>query len=172
MNKTDLNKRVEFDEEIVEIEKEIINFLITCKLLVKLKPIFIKILSFFITRKTLTQNDLQELTGLSAGTISQEINKMLENEIIEVMKISESGQITYSMNSVPNAFMKFNINMINSILEWENKLDRIKNELEKNKKEFKKFKSFKGIYEFINVILPLMPLYKDSLEIIDNLMES
>ena len=172
MNKTDLNNQIEFDEEIVEVEKEIINFLITCKLFVKLKPLFIKILSFFITRKNLTQNDLQELTGLSAGTISQEINKMLENEILEVMKISESGQITYSMNSVPNAFMKFNINMIQNILKWENELKRIKNELEKNKKEFKKFKSFKGIYGFVNVIQPIMLLYKDSLEIINNLMES
>lgn len=172
MNKTDLNDYIEFDPEIVEIEKEIINFFIKSRLLAKLKPLFIKILSFFITRKTLTQNDLQKLTGLSAGTISQEINKMLENEIIEVIKISESGQIIYSMNSVPNAFMKFNKSVINNILKWENELNSIKYELDKNKKEFENFKGFKEMFDLINVIQPIMPLYKDSLEIINNLMES
>jgi DNA-binding transcriptional regulator GbsR (MarR family) len=172
MNKTDINHYIEFDPEIGVIEKEIMDFIIKSRLLVKLKPLFNKILSFFITRKSLTQNDLKELTGLSAGTISQEINKMLENEIIEVMKISESGQITYSMNSVPNAFMKFNKSVINNLLKWENELNSIKYELDKYKKEFKNFKGFKGMYEIINVIQPLMPLYKESLEIINNLMES
>ncbi|MFX0041315.1 MAG: MarR family transcriptional regulator [Candidatus Hodarchaeota archaeon] len=163
MNKT------EFDPEIVEIEKEIMNFLIKSKLLVKLKPLLIKILSFFITRKSLTQNDLKELTGLSAGTISQEIQKMLENKIIEITETSESGQINYSMNSVPKGFMNFNKSVINNLLKWENELTRIKYELEKDKKQYKEFKGFKGMYDLINVIQPLMPLYKESLEIINNL---
>lgn len=172
MIETDLNDDIDFDPEIVQIEKEIMNFLIKSRLLVKLKPIFIKILSYFITRKSLTQNDLKELTGLSAGTISQEINKMLENEIIEVMKTSDSGQITYSMNSVPNAFMKFNKSVINNLLKWENELTSIKYELDKYKKEFKNFKGFKGMYNTINVIQPIMPLYKESLEIVNKLIES
>ena len=172
MIETDLNDDIEFDPEIEEIEKEIMNFFIKSRLLVKLKPLFIKILSFFITRKSLTQNDLKELTGLSAGTISQEIHKMLENEIIEVMKTSDSGQITYSMNSVPNAFMKFNKSVINNLLKWENELNSIKYELDKNKKEFENFKGFKGMFDFVNIIQPIMPLYKEILEIINNLMES
>ena len=172
MIETDLNDDIDFDPEIVQIEKEIMNFLIKSRLLVKLKPIFIKILSYFITRKSLTQNDLKELTGLSAGTISQEINKMLENEIIEVMKTSDSGQITYSMTSVPNAFMKFNKSVINNLLKWENELTSIKYELDKYKKEFKNFKGFKGMYNTINVIQPIMPLYKESLEIVNKLIES
>ena len=172
MIETDLNDDIDFDPEIVLIEKEIMNFLIKSKLLVKLKPIFIKILSLFITRKSLTQRDLKKLTDLSAGTISQEINKMLENEIIEVSKTSESGLITYSMTSVAISFMNFNKIIINNILKWQDELNRVKSELEKNKKEFQNIRGYKGIYDFVNIILPIIPAYKESLEIINRLIES
>ncbi len=172
MIETDLNDDLDFDPEIVQIEKEIMNFLIKSRLLVKLKPLFIKILSFFITRKSLTQNDLKKLTGLSTGTISQEINKMLENEIIEVTKTSESGQITYSMNSVAISFMNFNKIIINDILKWQDELNRVKSELEKNEKEFQNIRGFKRIYYFVNIILPIIPVYKESLEIINRLIKA
>jgi len=172
MNETDLNDYIEFDPEIVQIEEQISDFLIKSRLLVKLRPIFIEILSFFITRKSLTQKDLKELTGLSAGTISQEINKMHENEIIEITETSKSGQITYSMNSVAISFMNFNRIIINDILKWQNELNRIKSELEKNEKEFQNFRGFKGIYDFVNFILPIIPAYKESLEIINRLIKA
>jgi len=161
MIETDLNDDIDFDPEIVQIEKEIMNFLIKSRLLVKLKPIFIKILSLFITRKSLTQKDLKKLTDLSAGTISQEINKMLENEIIEVTKTSESGLITYSMTSVAISFMNFNKIIINNILKWHDELNRVKSELEKNEKEFQNIRGYKGIYDFVNIILPIIPAYKE-----------
>ncbi|MFX1322303.1 MAG: hypothetical protein ACFFAQ_11745 [Promethearchaeota archaeon] len=171
MIETDLNDAIDFDPEIVQIEKEIMNFLIKSRLLVKLKPIFIKILSLFITRKSLTQKDLKKLTDLSAGTISQEINKMLENGIIEVTKTSESGQITYSMNSVAISFMNFNKIVINDILKWQDELNRIKAELEKNEKEFQNIRGFKGIYDYVNIMQPIIPVYKESLEIINRLIK-
>ncbi len=172
MIEKDLNDDIDFDPEIVQIEKEIMNFLIKSRLLVKLKPIFIKILSLFITRKSLTQKDLKKLTDLSAGTISQEINKMLENEIIELTKSSESGQITYSMNSVAISFMNFNKIVINDILKWQDELNRVKSELEKNEKEFQNIRGFKGIYDFVNIIQPIIPTYKESLEIINRLIKA
>ena len=89
----------EFDDEIKGVEKDIINFLTSYSLFIGQKTTFSTIKLYFITRKFLTQEKLQELTGFSRGTISQELKKLISMEIIEQSSVSNTGEITYSMRN-------------------------------------------------------------------------
>ncbi|MHA1671724.1 MAG: hypothetical protein ACTSV5_14290 [Promethearchaeota archaeon] len=50
---------------------------------------------YFITRKSLTQVKIQELTGYSRGTTSQELKQLISMGLIEKSSVSPTGEITY-----------------------------------------------------------------------------
>ena len=73
-----------FDPEIKKIENEIIKTLLNYTIFSVRGEITSTILFYFITRKNLTQFELQNLTGFSAGKISQELNEFLEFNLIKI----------------------------------------------------------------------------------------
>jgi len=94
-----LTKIEEFDSEISEIEKDIFKFLMSYSLFIGQKTTFTTIKIYFITRESLTQEKLQELTGFSRGTISQELKKLISLDLIEKTSVSNTGEITYIMKN-------------------------------------------------------------------------
>ena len=82
-------------------------------------PLFIRLLILFVSRKYLTQNTLQKITGMSAGKISQEVNHLLDMDLIERAEITKKGKITYCASSAGLAFLSITRHIIGKLVNWE-----------------------------------------------------
>lgn len=153
----------EFDNDIKAIEEDIFKFLMSYSLFIGQKTTFTTIKIYFITRKSLTQEKLQELTGFSRGTISQELKKLISMELIEKTSVSNTGEITYLMKNPIIAFVHSFSDLTNDISKFANKIDAIKDDIEKEKDLIEDLHGFDKIYQLVNVLGNSIPF---SLELI------
>jgi len=153
----------EFDDDIIAIEKDIFKFLMSYSLFIGQKTTFTTIKIYFITRKSLTQEKLQELTGFSRGTISQELKKLISMALIEKTNVSNTGEITYLMKNPIIAFVHSFSNLMNDISNFAYKIDAIKDDIEKEKDLIEDLHGFDKIYQLVNVLANSVPF---SLELV------
>jgi len=156
----------EFDDDIIAIEKDIFKFLMSYSLFIGQKTTFTTIKIYFITRKSLTQEKLQELTGFSRGTISQELKKLISMALIEKTNVSNTGEITYLMKNPIIAFVHSFSALTSDISKFANKIDAIKDDIEKEKDLIENLHGFDKIYQLVNVLANSIPF---SLELIKTL---
>jgi len=157
----------EFDDEIRAIEKDIFKFLMSYSLFIGQKTTFTTIKIYFITRKSLTQEKLQELTGFSRGTISQELKKLISMDIIEKTNVSNTGEITYLMKNPIIAFVHSFSNLMNDISKFANKIDAIKDDIEKEKDLIEDLHGFDKIYQLVNVLANSIPFSLELIKMIE-----
>ncbi|MFX1275848.1 MAG: hypothetical protein ACFFBP_05315 [Promethearchaeota archaeon] len=163
---------IEFDPEVYVIEDDIINHFLSAPFFAPRDPLFIRILMLFITRKHLTQKTIQDITGMSAGKISEEVNNLLEMGLIEIVDKSKKGKLTYSANSAGIIFLNLTKFTVNKLVKWEQELSEIKKELEQGKKEFEHLNGFKRIYQNTSYYVDLIKEYKKMSDIIDKYTKS
>ena len=84
---------MEFDPEVYVIEDDIINHFLSAPFFAPRDPLFIKILMLFITRQHLTQKTIQDITGMSTGKISKEVNNLLKLGFIKIVDKSKKGKL-------------------------------------------------------------------------------
>ncbi|MFX0059546.1 MAG: hypothetical protein ACFE85_15265 [Candidatus Hodarchaeota archaeon] len=140
-----------FEPEIRKIEEEIIETLLNYTIFSVRDEITSKILFYFVTRKNLTQSDLQYLTGYSAGKISQELNNFLEVNLIKISKNSKPW--IYTMESVVTETFSRAITLLKTNVKWEEKFLEIKKDLEENEEHLRKLNGYDNIIDFIEVNL-------------------
>ncbi|UCC21203.1 MAG: hypothetical protein JSV62_07985 [Promethearchaeota archaeon] len=165
-------KKISFDPEVYLIEDDILYQLITSPMFSGRDPMFIRILGYFITRKYLTQKKLQGITGLSAGKISEEVNSLLENGLIERSDISPKGKITYGAESVGIILLKLSRSTINRMTKWNDKLLEIRSELEENRINLKPLNGYDRIYKIIEFFLSTIPKYTIFIDMVDKVLEA
>ncbi|MBY9015128.1 MAG: hypothetical protein KGD68_05480 [Candidatus Lokiarchaeota archaeon] len=157
----------EFDDEIGAIEKDIIKFLMSYTLFIGQKTTFTTIKIYFITRKFLTQEKLQELTGFSRGTISQELKKLISMDLIEKSNVSTTGEITYSMKNPIIAFIHSFSDLTNEISRFAKDINAIKENVENEKILIKDLYGFDKIYQLINALANAIPFSLELIKMID-----
>lgn len=167
-----INKKIRFDPEVYIFEDDLLNQLVASPMFSGRDPMFVKILGYFITRKYLTQRKLQRITGLSAGKISQEVNTLLENGLIEKVDVSDKGKITYGAESAGIMFLKFSRSIINKMVKWDDKLQKMKVELENNRKLIGNLDGFSRIYKINKFLLDSISKYKIFIDAVDKLLEA
>ena len=161
-------KRIEeFDDEIETIEKDISKFLMSYSLFIGQKTTFITIKIYFITRGSLTQEKLQELTGFSRGTISQEIKKLISMDLIEKTGVSNTGEITYSMNNPIIAFIHSFRDLTNDISKFAKKINAVKEDIEKEKALIENLHGFDNVYQLVNVLANSIPFSLELIKMIE-----
>ena len=153
----------EFDDEIETIERDIFKFLTSYSLFIGQKTTFITIKIYFITRKSLTQEKLQELTGFSRGTISQEIKKLISMDLIKKTGVSNTGEITYSMKNPIIAFIHSFKDLTKDISKFAKKINAVKEDIESEKASIENLHGFDKVYLLVNTLANSIPF---SLELI------
>ncbi|NVM36562.1 MAG: hypothetical protein HWN81_13280, partial [Candidatus Lokiarchaeota archaeon] len=118
----------------------------------------------------LTQQTLKNNTGLSSGKISQEVNKLLEDGLIEKAEVTDKGKITYSASSAGLILIRFSRSIINRFTKWEKNLVDMKLEFENNRRTLGKLKGYNQIYKLLIFLMETLSLYKKSLSIIDEVL--
>jgi DNA-binding transcriptional regulator GbsR (MarR family) len=157
---------ITFDSEIKEIENEIIEFLKQSQLFLGERSSTAEILSYFITRKDLTQAKLKELTGLSRGTISQEIQYLTKRGIIHEKENTNIKAKVYTMESVITGFIKSFLYAVKDYLKYKEKFLQMKKELERQKEQLQKFENFDRLYQLIMLFLKAFPLVEEIIEML------
>jgi len=147
-----------FSPEIKKIEDEIFNFLLKFPIYSIRGKITSKILFYFITRKDLTQSELQSLTGFSAGKISQVLNNFIEYNLIKISKRSKPW--IYSMESIVVESFSRAITLLKANVKWETKFLELKKELEINRDELQKLNGYDKVKDFLEVNLIRFSGYK------------
>jgi len=163
---------IKFDQEVYLIEDEIVNQMTALPMFFGRDPVFIRLLTLFMTRKFLTQKMLQRITGLSAGKISEELNLLLEMDLIEKADISKKGKIIYSAESAGLILYKFSKTIINRMIKWKQDLEELKIELEKNKNLLENEKGYTRILELNNFFLDIIEKYKKPFARMDKKLSS
>ena len=161
-----------FDPEVYIIEDDIITHFLNSAMFTGRDPLFVRLLMLFVTRKYLTQNTLQKITGISAGKISQEVNHLLDMGLIKRAETSKKGKITYCTSSAGLAFISITRHTIGKLVNWEESLTEMKKELEYNKEELGSLNGYKRIHKFTKEILNLISNYKEAIDTLDDAIES
>ena len=158
----------EFDYEIREIEKDIFKFLMSYSLFIGQKTTFTTIKIYFIIRKSLTQEKLQELTGFSRGTISQELNELISMDLIKKTNISTTGEITYSMKNPIIAFIHSFSDLTKGISGFADSINAVKADIEKEKVMIENLHGFDKIYQLVNTLANAIPFSLELIKMIES----
>ena len=140
-----------FSDNILKIEREMVEFLSTSPLLYTKDPFLNQIRAYFYTRKDLTQRELQKLTQLSTGKISQVLKTLRKWGLIEKTSVSSTGEYTYSMNSIERATKNYFNKIIDEMTQNKKPLEEVKEVLEN---EGKRLKNLRG-YDKLSYLVPL-----------------
>ena len=145
---------------IEHLEQDLIAFISEFPLFVFEEMKYQPIIAFLITREKLTQSELQELTGLSSGLISEGLNYLKNNRYITVEKIKGIRQRKYTLPSIGYFNMFKFYNRFQDIANQKQKLDDILKEIDDKKEELQDLDGYdlvkKRTHEFLK-----------SLEIVD-----
>ena len=148
-----------FDPEIRQMEKDIVTFF-------KEKgaefggkdPIFMTILAYFYIREKLTQQDLRDLTGFSAGTVSKVIRQLVQFNLITKGTIPGTHKHLYTMEQLPVAFSQFYLPASRILSKSENELKQMKGELIGHAQEMQNIKGFNEVLAAVTLLLQSVPL--------------
>ena len=147
-----------FDPEIREIEKEIVEFFVAkSSEFTGRHPIISKVMTYFFTRKNLTQRDLQILTGFSAGTISKSVRQLLEMNMITKETIQGTHKHIYKMEKLPFISPRYFLRTESLMEEKIRELEKVKKTLDDNAKELKNFETYHKSYATVTQLLRLLP---------------
>ncbi len=162
--------KIPFDKEVYLIEDDMLNQLSASAMFSSRDPMFMRILGYFITRKYLTQKTLQKITGLSAGKISEEVNLLLENGLIEKAHVSEKGKITYGAESAGIMLLKFSRSIIYRMAKWDDQLQKMRVELEDDRKVLENLNGYSRIQKIVEFLLVANSKYKKFIEMLDKIL--
>jgi len=159
----------ELDPEVKKIEDDIIQYFMNSKLFFGRDTISLMIMGYFLTRRILTQKELKDLTGLSTGKISRELNRLLDLGFIKKKKTAKRSQLHYYIESVGLSLFPYVSDFLNVIRKWEIKFKEIKKEIEENRTECEKDDRFEKIAEIVDQFLRYVPFIKKILNEMEKL---
>ncbi len=181
LNLTDLeNGTVTFDPKVKNIEDDLLEFFLHQSSYSVLKRYNLIIFVLFITRKILTQDRIQQLTGLSRGKISEALNYLVKKGYIEkikktVIKALISNNTArknyYSLLSFHKSFIVTGLKGFDAIFKWESKFKDLKLELENDKARLHALNGYDKVLGFIKYNLQLMSLYRKAYTFISSYLD-
>jgi len=157
-----------FAPEVYVIEDEIISYLINNPLFEGRDQFFLKVFGLFITRQYVTQNTIKRVTGFSIGKVSEEVNNLLEMGLIKIADTSKYGKITYEASSAGLMLLNYAKTILERLASWQNKLVKMKKELDDNKEKLQNLYGYNTIYEKVLLYIKIISKYSTLLDEIEN----
>ncbi len=146
-----------FDPEIHQIEQEIVEFFAEkSPEFTGRHPIIATVMAYFDIRRSLTQQDLQDLTGFSAGTISKSVRQLVDMNVVTKEIIPGTHKHIYRMEKLPFTSTRYFGRTGKLLEEMEKELKEMKETLDTHAEEMKDFKGYRKIYTTITQFLELI----------------
>jgi len=152
--------------ELREIEADVIEFLKQSQLFIGDRASKAEILSYFITRKQLTQSNLKKLTGLSRGTISQELQDLIQRKIIKEKKNNDGKVKIYVMESIIVGFINYYLYSIKDYATYKEEFLLMNEELEQHREKLQKFDQYNEISKIVQLFLAAFPLVEEIINLL------
>ena len=157
-----------FDPEIREIEQEVVEFFAEKSLeFIGRHPIIATVLTYFDVRRRLTQQDLQDLTGFSAGTISRSVRQLVDMNVITRETIPGTHKHIYIMEKLPFTSARYLFRAERLFEEMEKELKEMKDMLDTHAEEMKDLKVYQKIYTTITKLLEVISTMPTFIALID-----
>jgi DNA-binding transcriptional regulator GbsR (MarR family) len=142
-----------FDPEIRQIEKEIVTFFKEKGAEFGAKdPMFMTVLAYFYVRERLTQQDLQDLSGFSAGTVSKVLRQLVEINVITKGIIPGTHKHLYTMDQPTVVFSHFFLPARKILSKCEDELKQTKAHLTAHASEMRRIKGFSGMLAAVTLL--------------------
>ncbi|MFX1252293.1 MAG: MarR family transcriptional regulator [Promethearchaeota archaeon] len=156
----------DIEREIINLNTSLTNFYLFHDFSQPMKMI----LGYLITRKTLTQKELQSLTKLSVGAISQSLNSLVKYGIISLGKKTPKGHKQYQLLSINDSILKGLALDAETIISREQDFLKYKGEIEAelasvtNAQQNKELKTaiqrYNSLLTLIDSFLKMFAIYK------------
>ena len=158
-------------KSILEIEQEVVNFTENNPLFMIDEVSYIPIFSYLITRKKLTQSQLQELTGLSSGLISEGLNHLLKKGFIKLEKVKGIRKRFYTIPSIAYSNYLKQYQRFKYINQFKKKIDLIFQEMKNREDELKELNGYNVILEWVEQILKLFVVVEKGINLFENAVD-
>ena len=146
-----------FDPEIRQIEQEIVEFFAeTDPEFSGRHPIIVTVMAYFFIRKNLTQRDLQNLTGFSAGTISKSVRQLVDINIITKEVIPGTHEHIYKMEELPFMSARIFLRTTKLLEELQEELKKTKDTLDTHAKEMQNLNGYQRIYTITTQLMKII----------------
>jgi len=147
-----------FDPEIRQIEQEIVEFFAeTDPEFSGRHPIIVTVMAYFYIRRNLTQRDLQNLTGFSAGTISKSVRQLVDINMVTKEVIPGTHEHIYKMEELPFMSARIFLRTIKLLEELEEELKKTKDTLDTHAEEMQNLNGYQRIYTITTQLLRIIP---------------
>ncbi len=153
---------------IFEIEKEILKFIENNPLFMIDEISYMPIFSYLITRRKLTQSQLQELTDLSSGLISEGVNHLLKKDLIELEKVKGVRKRFYEIPSIAYSNYLKQYQRFKYINQFKNKIDQIFQEMKNREDELKRLDGYDIMLEWVEQILKIFVFVEKGIKLFEN----
>ncbi len=168
-----INSKIKASENLnlKAVEQVLVNLVLNSELFIIEEIKYHPIIAYLITRKSLTQSELKNLTGLSVGLISEGLNYLNEQGYVEIQKVQGIRKKRYVLKSVGYFnFFKF-YKRFKNIANNKKKLEQILDELERRKNELKDLNGYNIIKKKVEQFLEQFKVVDFGIKIFQKALE-
>lgn len=142
-----------FDPEIRRIEQGIVGFFAEkASEYTGRHPIVSAVMAYFYIRRSLTQWDLQKLTGFSAGAISKAVRQLVDMNVISREMIPRTHTHIYKMETLPFRSPSYFLQTEKTLEKLHTELREIKNTLD-SQYQMRNLELYQKIHSVVTYLL-------------------
>lgn len=148
---------IRFDPEIRRIEQEIVEFFAEKgSEYTGRHPIVSAVMAYFYIHRNLTQQDLQKLTGFSAGAISKAVRQLVDMNMITREMIVGTHTHIYKMETLPFRSPSYFLQTEKTLEKLHKELKEMKGMLYAHGDEMRDLEGYQRVYVIITQLLELI----------------
>jgi DNA-binding transcriptional regulator GbsR (MarR family) len=148
------NGSIVFDPEIRKIEREITEFFAEkASEYTGRHPIVSMVMAYFYIRRNLTQRDLRNLTGFSAGAISKALQQLVDINMITREMILGTHMHLYKMETLPFRSPRYLLQTEKTLEKLHKELREIKDTLDAQCDEMRNIVVYPKVYAVVTHLL-------------------
>ncbi|MCK5345635.1 MAG: hypothetical protein KAR20_19630 [Candidatus Heimdallarchaeota archaeon] len=166
------NELGKFPQKMIEIEKDLINYLVSNEFFASNDPMANRIFGYFYTRKNLTQKQLQSLTSISLSTISRILTRSLASEQISAYKKKYRKPRMYYLDSPAVSLISVILATDTLIFSWQQKFTNINKEMGEKMGHLSKSENYIHLKKKIEqIMLQIEAFQSDSNCLVENFVD-
>lgn len=151
------NRSVVFDPEIRQIEQEIVAFFADkTHEYTGRHPIIAAVMAYFYIRRSLTQQELRDLTGFSAGAISKAVRQLVNMNMVTREIIPGTHTHIYKMETLPFKSPSYFLQTEKNLENLHNELKNMKTILDAHSDEMCGFEGYQKVHAVVTQLLELI----------------
>lgn len=146
-----------FDPEIRQIERQIVAFFAEkTPEYTGRHPIVAAVMTYFYIRRSVTQQELRDLTGFSAGAVSKAVRQLVDMNMITREMIPGTHTHIYKMETLPFRSPGYFLQTQKNLEDLHKELKEMKATLDANSDQMRDIEGYQKIYAIVTQLVELI----------------